>query len=729
MNEFRDTVTPMDTLQLTVDADGVALISINLPGRPMNVLTPEFQADLAAAVEQVAADPGIKGAIVTSGKPGAFIAGADIKDMVQAFERGVTTKQGAELSQALSRPFRRMETCGKPIACAINGLALGGGFELALACHYRVLADDASVGLPEVGLGLLPGAGGTQRLPRLIGIEKAAPLVLTGRSVNAAEALKLGLVHAVGPSSALGSMARAWLLGSPKAIQPWDEKGYTVPGGAGPLAPHAQRSFVAGTALTAQNTQRNYPAALRILQCLYEGTQLPIDTGLRLESKLFGQLLSGTTARNMMRTLFVNKGAADKLALRPDGVPKAKVARLGVLGAGMMGAGIAHVSAAAGMEVVLLDSTLEQAEKGKQYSARILEKDVARGKLSPEKARAQLARIKPTVDYADLAGCELVIEAVFENREVKADVTRKAAAVLGDAALFASNTSTLPITGLAEAFPRPADFIGLHFFSPVDKMPLVEVILGKATRPATLARALDYVAQLKKTPIVVNDSPAFYTSRVFGTYLQEGALMLDEGVLPALIENAARQAGMPIGPLAVGDEVTLELQLKAIEQNLADGHMQSPQLPRVLAGLRKMALEHRRIGRRGGAGYYDYPADGKKTLWPGLAELFPVKADQPDVEEVKQRLLYIQALESARCVEEDVITNAADGDLGSILGIGFPTWTGGTLSFIDTLGLPAFVAGCERLAERYGPRFQPSAWLKDKAKKGERFHPPIAAAA
>jgi len=719
----------MQTLKIQVDPEGIALVVIDLPGRPMNVVTPEFQSELAAAIDRIAGDASIRGAVLTSGKAGSFIAGADLKEILQQFDRGVTAAEGAKLSQQLSGLLRRLETCGKPVACAMNGLALGGGFEVALACHYRVLAADASVGLPEVGLGLLPGAGGTQRVPRLIGIEKAGPILLAGQPVKAADALKLGLVHAVAAPNEVVATARRWLLETPRAVQPWDEKGFRVPGGAGPSAAHAARSFTAGTAVTAQNTQRNYPAALAILSCLYEGTQLTIDAGLRIESKYFGQLMADPVARNMVRTLFINKGAADKLARRPDGVDKSKVRKLGVLGAGMMGAGIAHVSAAAGIEVVLLDTSIEQAQKGKRHSETLLQKSLQRGKLSQEQVDAQLARIQPSADFADLADCELVIEAVFESRAVKAEATRKAAAVMAKGAIFASNTSTLPISGLAEAFPRPQDFIGLHFFSPVDKMPLVEVIMGRETAPATLARALDYVAQLRKTPIVVNDSPGFYTSRVFASYVQEGVLMLEEGIQPALIENAARAAGMPIGPLAVGDEVTLELQLKAIEQNIADGQMQSPQLPRVVAVLRKLVLEQQRIGRRSGAGYYDYPAEGPKTLWPGLASLFPASVQQPAVQELRQRLLCIQALEAARCFETGVLTHPADADLGSILGVGFPAWTGGTLSFIDTIGLPAFVAECDRLAGLYGPRFQPSDGLRARAASGQLFHPPMAAAA
>lgn len=717
----------MQNLSFSQHDDGIVVITIDVPDRPMNVLTPELRAELLAAAERIATDPSIRGAVITSGKRGSFIAGADIKDMALDFDRGITMTQGAQMTSDLNRALRRLETCGKPVACALNGLALGGGFEVALACHYRVLAENAYVGLPEATIGLLPGAGGTQRLPRLIGIERALPILLTGQPVQAPEALKLGIVNAVCKADDVVATAKQWLLGAPKATQPWDERGFRVPGEAGPVAAHAARTFTAGTALTAHSTQRNYPAPLAILSCVYEGTQVNIDTGLRIESKYFGRLISGPVARNMMRTLFINKGAADKLARRPKDVPKSKVGKVGVLGAGMMGSGIAHVSAAAGIDVVLLDSTIEQAERGKQYSAKLLLKALERGKTTQDKMNAQLARIVPTTRYTDLADCDLVIEAVFEDRSIKADVTQKTAEVVGTKTLFSSNTSTLPITGLATAFPRPGDFIGLHFFSPVDKMPLVEVIMGKHTTDQALARALDYVAQIRKTPIVVNDSPGFYTSRVFGAYAQEGLLMLDEGVSPALIENAAVQAGMPVGPLAVGDEVTLELQLKIFEQNEADGQMQTSHLPRVLSALRKMVRDLKRIGRRGGAGYYEYPVGAKKYLWPDLAKHFPVNSQQPDVEEIKNRLLYAQALETARCIEEGVITEAADADIGSVLGFAFPTWTGGTVSFIDTVGVGAFVQECDRLARLYGPRFAPSPWLRARAAANATFHLPLQA--
>jgi 3-hydroxyacyl-CoA dehydrogenase/enoyl-CoA hydratase/3-hydroxybutyryl-CoA epimerase len=711
----------MQTLKFEVGADGVALLTIDVAGRPMNVLTPELQADLAAAVERIASEPAIKGAVLTSGKANGFIAGADLKDLVTVYGRQ-TEAEVYEGWQELSRLLRRMETCGKPVAAAINGLALGGGLEVCLGCHYRVLSDSpkAQLGLPEVKVGLLPGGGGTQRLPRLIGIAKALPLMLDGNPLGPQQALALGIVHVVLPEAELVAAARAWVLANPQAQQPWDVKGFRVPGGAGSLAPHAAEVFGAGTSRLVRATRRNYPAPLAISAAVFEGSMLPIDTGLRIESKYFAKLLAGAVARNLTRTLFINKGAADKLERRPAGVPKAKVTKLGVLGAGMMGAGIAQVASAAGIKVVLIDSTQQQAEQGKSRIAAALEKAVAKKQLPDHCAVAQLALVTATTDYAQLAGAELVIEAVFESREIKREVTGKAAAVLGTEAIFASNTSTLPITGLAEAWPRPAQFIGLHFFSPVERMPLVEVILGKQTSQQTLAQALDFVAQLRKTPIVVNDSPGFFTSRVFGTFVDEGMAMLQEGVAPALIENAARLAGMPVGPLAVTDEVTLDLQKKVYDQAVAD---QLPErfIRRNAQPVVNKMIELGRIGRRAGAGFYEYGETGKQ-LWTGLAEHFPQAAKQPDVEVLRQRFLSIQAIETARCVEEGVIEHPADADLGSTLGIGYPSWTGGTLSYIETVGLQAFVDQCRKLAQNHGPRFQPSDWLAQRASRGTPFH-------
>ncbi|MGU1062109.1 3-hydroxyacyl-CoA dehydrogenase NAD-binding domain-containing protein [Pseudomonas aeruginosa] len=714
----------MTTLNLEIDEQGIALITIDVPGRPMNVFTDEFSADLAAAVECILGDPAIKGAIFTSGKTGSFIAGADLKDLVGAFERGIDATQGEVFSAKLSALLRRLESGGKPVAAALNGLALGGGLELALACHYRVLADDpkAVVGLPEVNVGLLPGAGGTQRLPRLIGIAAALPILLQGRPLKPVEALKVGLVHELAAVDQVVERARQWLLGSPEASQPWDRKGFGVPGGAGPLAAHAGQSFSFGTAQIAATSQGNYPAPLAILSAVYEGTQVAMDVGLRIESKYFGKLLSGAVARNLIRTLFVNKNAADKLAARPQGFAKRKVRKLGVLGAGMMGAGIANVAAAAGIEVVLIDASREQAERGKAGIASLLAKDVQKGKSTQEKADGLLARVHATDDYAALDGADLVVEAVFEDRAIKADVTARAEEHMAAEGIFASNTSTLPITSLAGSSRRPEQFIGLHFFSPVEKMPLVEVIVGERTSEATIAGALDFIEQLRKTPILVHDSPGFFTSRVIMNFLHEGMRMLLDGVAPALVENAARQAGFPAGPLAVADEVSMSLMLDILRNQDLD---ELPERYRLRVGrpvIERMVDVLKRPGRRGGGGFYEYPAQGAKYLWPGLVEQFPSALQQPTVEVLKQRFLTIMALESARCREEGVVPRAADADIGSILGIGYPSWTGGVLSYIDTVGGLTFVRQCQGLAADWGPRFEPSAWLVEFAERGGRFH-------
>ena len=708
-------------LSLQVDNDGIATITLNVPDRPMNVVGPQLMSDLSAALDKIEHDDNIKGAIITSGKQD-FMAGADLKWLCETLDQDLDIKQAFAFAQPLNQAFRRIETLGKPFAAAINGTALGGGLELALACHYRVVASNEKIalGLPEVQVGLLPGGGGTQRLPRLIGVEKSLPLLLQGSHISPSKALDLGFVHEVCEAQELVGRAKKWLLESPDAEQPWDKKGFKVPGGAGAMNPRTAQQFMGGTAMVAENAKHNYPAPIAILSCVYEGTILPIDRGLTVESQYFASLMTNPVAKNMVRTLFVNKGAADKLVRRPADVPSSPVSKLGVLGAGMMGAGIAYVSARAGMDVVLLDRTIDDAARGKDYSKRLMDKAVSRGKSTQEKADALLGKISTTDNYADLADCDLVIEAVFEDRAIKADVTEKTEAVIAADKVFATNTSTLPITGLAEASSRPDNFIGIHFFSPVEKMPLVEIIVGAKTSQETIAKSLDYVKQLRKTPIVVNDSRGFYTSRVFSTFTDEGTTMLSEGIMPAMIENAAKFAGMPVGPLAVLDEVTVELAYKVTKQtehDLGDDYEAASGWP----VLEKMYNSGRK-GKRFGAGFYDYPEDGKKHLWPGLKDDFPVAAEQPEFDAVKKRLLHRQALEAARCLEEGVISEPEDGDIGSVFGIGFPPYTGGPFSYIDTIGISQFVTECEALAASHGKRFMPSEWLKERGAKGEKFY-------
>jgi 3-hydroxyacyl-CoA dehydrogenase / enoyl-CoA hydratase / 3-hydroxybutyryl-CoA epimerase len=708
------------TLRFEVDA-GIALITIDDPTRPMNVVTPEFIDDLIAAVEKVAADPAIKGAIITSAKP-AFMAGADLKYIAGIAGGALTLEQAFAFSQKPSKQMhRRLETCGKPFVAAINGLALGGGFELCLACHKRVIVDDpkAVVGLPEVTVGLLPGSGATQRLPRMIGVEQSLVPLLEGKSYQPSEALKLGMVDQVVPAASLIAASRQMILDGVDPVRAWDKKGYRC--NPGLLDNRLATVYSARQAQIAAQTQRNYPAPIAILDCIFEGTLLPLDKALDLESKHFAKLLCDPVSRNIVRTMFVSKGELAGLSRRPADVPKARFAAVGIIGSGMMGSGIGFVAAAAGIDVVLLDTEIERAEKGKSYSTRVLDKEVQRGRRTQQQADAILKRIHPTTRYADLASCEIVIEAVFEDREIKADVTRKAEAVIPQSAVFASNTSTLPISDLAQSAHRPGQFIGLHFFSPVDRMPLVEVIVGKQTSAATLARALDFVGQLKMVPIVVKDSRGFYTSRVFQTFIHEGMRMVEEGVLPALVENAARIAGMPVGPLAVTDEVTIELPMKIVreaEKALGAAYVR----PCAYNVMQRMLEEFERPGKRAGKGFYDYPEGGKKRLWPGLAKAFPPAATQPPLAELRRRLLFIQALETARCLEEGVLAEAKEGDVGSVLAWGFPTWTGGTLSFIETTGLAAFVAECDRMAKSYGQRFTPSQWLRERAAQGASFY-------
>lgn len=712
----------MKTIDFQLEG-GIAILTIDVPDRPMNVVTADFLSELAECVQRVSEDDAVQGAVIASGKD-SFFAGADLKQLVQIFDSGMSAEALYSEVRGYQQTLRALETCGKPVAAAINGTALGGGLEICLACHYRVAADNprAVLGLPEVQVGLLPGAGGTQRLPRMIGLEKALPLLLQGTHLKPKKAAEIGIVDAmVAPGEEMAA-AKRWVSENGNAEQPWDRKGFRVPGGAGLMHPGALQTLMVGTALVQKETNHNYPAPHAILSSVYEGTVLPIDTALEIESKYFVSLLMSPVARNMTRTLFVNKGEADKLVRRPRDIEKTSVRRLGILGAGMMGAGVAYVSARAGMEVVLLDTTKEKAEFGKDYSRKLCQKGIDRGKTTADKAEKLLALIRSTTEYADLEGCDLIIEAVFEDRTSKADVTAKAETVIPATSIFASNTSTLPITGLAEASKRPEQFIGIHFFSPVDKMPLVEVILGKQTGDRATAVALDYIQQIRKTPIVVHDSRGFYTSRVFGTYTREGMTLLAEGVKPAFIENVAKQAGMPVGPLAVTDEVSLELAYHVGMQTREDlGESYVATAADDVVRLLVEKLDRR--GKRFGKGFYDYPKEATKRLWPGLAEHFPVADVQPDREEIEKRLLYVQALDTVRCMEEGVVTDPADADIGSVFGWGFPPYTGGTISFIDTIGVAQFVAECDRMAERYGSRFEVPPGLRATSERGETLHP------
>lgn len=710
-----------DIIRYTVDADGIATLTIDYPGKTMNVIDLAFMNSLSAGIDRVVADPAVKGAILTSGKD-AFVAGADLIAMEVSLDsmNGDPVEVLVEKCASLSLLLRRMETCGKPFAAAINGVAMGGGFELCLACQYRVASDAPGLvlGLPEVQVGLLPGAGGTQRLLRLLGILGAMPYLMEGKHASAAKAKEVGMIHAVVPAAELLRAAKQWLLETPTAVQPWDIKGFKIPGG-GPLDARVAPSFVVGNTLLQASTYRNLPAPLAIQSCLYEGAQLPIDKALRVESKYMATLTRGTVSRAMVRTMFVNKTKAEKGMHRPAGFAPFSCRKLGMIGAGMMGGGIALIAAQRGIEVVLIDRDQAAAERGKGHAEKVLRRLIEKGRSTQAKADAILARITPATDYELLRDADMVVEAVFEDRAIKAEVTRRLDAVLPAHCVLATNTSALPITLLAQATSRPERFIGLHFFSPADRMPLVEVIRGQNTSDATLAQALDFIAQLKKTPIVVNDHRGFFTSRFIGAFVDDSIAMVAEGIAPALIENCARHAGMPVGPLAITDELSIELSVHAGEaqaREFPDSYQPGRSVP-VL----KQLYDQGRLGKKMGQGFYDYDASGKR-LWKGLAALYPLRAQQPDPHDLKQRILYVQAVEAARAMEEGVLLAPADGDVGAVLGVGFPAYTGGPFCFIDGIGLPAFVAEADRLADLFGAQLRPPQLLRDMAAKGQTFY-------
>jgi 3-hydroxyacyl-CoA dehydrogenase/enoyl-CoA hydratase/3-hydroxybutyryl-CoA epimerase len=725
--------------KLATDPDGIALVTWDSPGRPMNLIDRKVVEELAAILDEVVGSPAIKGAVITSGKD-SFCAGADLGMLDQmrrefaetARARGEEAAVAAlfDESRKLSLLYRRIETCGKPWVAAINGVALGGGFELCLACHHRVAAQGrAVVGLPEVRLGLFPGAGGTQRVARVLQPADALRFLLRGDQLRADQAQALKLIDAVVGASDLVRSAKDWIKAIGSAKAPWDSDGFKLPGG--PVYSKAgMNTFPAAIALYRRETYDNYPAARAILQVVYEGLQLPMDSALRVESRWFAKILRSPEAAAMIRSLFVSMQEINKGARRPPSAPASSLATVGVVGAGFMGAGIAFVTAKAGLKVVLIDRDQATADKGKARSQELMTAEVERGRATSAERDALLARIAATADYGALRDCDLVIEAVFEDRGVKAETIGKVEAVISERTIFGSNTSTLPITSLAQLSKRPANFIGVHFFSPVERMALVELIIGKATGEAALAAAMDYVRAIRKTPIVVNDSRGFYTSRVVGTYLREGHLMLAEGVPAAMIENTGRMAGMPVGPLALNDEVAVDLAwkiLKATEADLGAAGVDA----RQKALLQQMVEKLGRLGRKNGKGFYDYPQDGRKRLWPGLADLQKKKLDPDgiDVTELKLRLLVIQALESARCVEEGVITDVREADIGSILGFGFAPFSGGTLSYIDTMGAKPFVELCRRLEKKHGGRFKPGKLLAEMAARGETFYGRFAAPA
>ena len=696
------------------DSDGIVTLTFDAPGAPVNTMTEAWQNAFTEAVQRLAKEKAsTKGVILASAKK-TFFAGAELKDVLE-----FGANDGPKVFrwiESVKKQMRALETLGIPVVAALEGAALGGGWEIALCAHCRIVLDDASIqlGLPEVTLGLLPGAGGVTKTVRLLGLQAAFPYLVEGKTMRPQEAAKLGLIQGLAANKAdLFRMAREWIAANPSPKQPWDDESYRMPGG-GPSNPKISQMLSIAPAMVVEKTRGLYPAPKAIMSAMVEGAYVDVDTALRVESRYLARLAVGGVAKNLI-TLFFNRTAIKSGASRPKDVAKWKATRVGILGAGMMGGGIAYSNAVRGVACVLKDVSLEAAEKGRGYTEKVL----TRRKKPFEK---EMGLIKATADYADLKGCDLIIEAVFEKRDLKAQVTKEAEPMLAAGGFFASNTSTLPISGLAKASAHPEKFIGLHFFSPVDRMELVEIIKGEKTSAETLAKAYDYVLQIGKTPIVVNDSRGFFTSRTFGTFVQEGTAMLSEGIPAAAIENAARQCGMPVGPLEVIDQTSMSLSVSVMEQTIADLKAEGKPLPPEHPGQKvivKMVKELNRPGRAAGGGFYDYPKDGKKTLWPELARIFGKPGVTYDVQEMKDRILYRQAIEAARCLEEGVLTTVHDANIGSIFGIGFPAWTGGALQFINYVGTRRFVERADALAKKHGERFAPPKLLRDKAAKDE----------
>lgn len=717
---------------LDVDADGIALVTWDMPGCSMNVFTEEAMRELNSIVDHVASDAAIKGVVITSGKD-SFSGGADIT-MLQKMLATFAVEKEKDLEKAtkalfdnagyMTGLFRKIETCGKPWVSAINGTCMGGAFEMSLACHGRVAADSDKVkmALPEVKIGIFPGAGGTQRVPRLTDQQQALQMLTTGQTLTPQKAKSMGLIHEIAEPKKLVEAAKAMIRNGLKPVAPWDEKGFKLPGG--PIYSAAGANlWPPAIAILRRETYGNYPAAAAILKCVYEGLLVPFDTALRIEQRYFTEIMRTREAAAMIRSLFVSLQELNKGARRPAGVPDTKFKKIGILGAGFMGAGIAYVTAKAGIPVVLLDRDIESAEKGKAHSDSLMADQVKKGRAKPEEKDKLLSLITPTADYADLAGCDLVVEAVFEDSAVKKLATEKAESVLKSSAIFASNTSTIPITSLAKNSARPKNFVGIHFFSPVDKMMLVEIILGKKTGDKALAVAIDFVRAIKKTPIVVNDTRGFYVNRCVLRYMSEAYKMLIEGVPAAMIENAAKAAGMPVGPLALTDETAIDLAQKIMKQTIKDLGEKAVD-PKQMALINTMVDTHGRFGRKNGKGFYDYPAKpAKKKLWPGLKDLYPqLKPEKVDYEELKERLLVTIALEAVRVMEEGIVTDPREADVGSILAFGFAPFTGGALSYIDGIGAKRFVKIAKALQKKYGAEFKVPKLLLDMAEKGETFY-------
>ncbi|HUR90848.1 MAG TPA: 3-hydroxyacyl-CoA dehydrogenase NAD-binding domain-containing protein [Ramlibacter sp.] len=702
--------------------DGIATLTFEEPGSAVNTMCEQWQADLSEATQLVLKDKdAIRGILLASGKATTFFAGADLKATMRV-QASDAPKIFASV-EAMKKNFRALETLGKPVVSLLNGHALGGGWEVALVGHYRIAVDDPKIqfGTPEVTLGLIPGATGITKMTRLLGLLGAQPYIVEAKLFSPREALDMGVVHELVPDAAalrpaaLAAIDRQASGGAP-AQHPWDDKNYKMPGGT-PANPKIAGMISVAPAVLRQKTRGLYPAPEAALAAMVEGAMVDYDTATRIESRYLARLFTSPVTKNMINTFFFDMNAIKSKKSRPADVPRYTPKKVGILGAGMMGGGIAYVQASRGVETVLKDVSLDKADKGKAYSMKVTQPRVEKGRMGPHDQAGLLARIKPTESYSDLQGCDLIVEAVFENRELKHKVTQDSEPMLAPGGFFASNTSTLPISGLATASKRPQKFVGIHFFSPVDKMKLVEIIRGKETDDETIARAFDYVQHIGKIPIVVNDSRGFFTSRVFGTFVMEGAAMIGEGIPAAVVEHAGLQAGMPVGPLAVLDETALSLSVHVLDQTRADyraqgeTHIASPGELLV----ERMVKEFDRNGRAAGAGFYEYPQDKgmKKFLWPQLKELFEKPAAQWDMQDLKDRLLYRQSVETARCLAEKVLTGVHDANIGSIFGIGFPAWTGGAMQFIYGTGIDRFCDRAAQLADRYGPGFVVTPRVRD----------------
>ncbi|MDM1275746.1 3-hydroxyacyl-CoA dehydrogenase NAD-binding domain-containing protein [Acinetobacter indicus] len=710
----------MSAIQFEKNADNIVILTLDSPNQSANTMNADFRAALAETVEKLKADEQIAGIIFRSAKK-TFFAGGDLDELIQA--QPEQASDFFQMVEGMKAQLRYIETRGIPVVAALNGTALGGGWELALGCHHRIALNDPKTrfGLPEVTLGLLPGGGGIVRMVRLLGLQTAFPFLIEGKQFGVEKALSLGLIHDTADSAdEMLQKAIDWIQTHTKSQQPFDVKGYKIPGGD-PKHPAVAQMLAIAPAILRDKTKGCYPAPEAIMSAAVEGAQVDIDTALTIESRYFTYLATGQVSKNMIGTFWHGLNAIKSGASRPQNIPQWQAKKVGILGAGMMGAGIAYAAAIKGIAVILKDVAVENAEKGKAYSQKLLDKKVAQGRMTAEKRDQILARITPTASAADLASCDLIIEAVFENQQLKAQVTQEAEGYLTADGVMASNTSTLPISGLAQAAKDQSRFIGLHFFSPVDKMQLVEIIKGQNTNRETVAKAYDFVQQIGKTPIVVNDSRGFFTSRVFGTFVQEGLRMLAEGIHPAKIEMAALKAGMPVGPLAIQDEVSLTLSEHVAAETRKALQAEGKERPRSGADevIETMIHQFNRKGKAAGAGFYDYPEGGKKSLWEGLS--YWKKEQTVDEQELIDRFLFVQSLDTLRCLEEGVLESVVDGNVGSIFGIGFAPWTGGALQFLNQYGLKDALNRAQALEQRYGERFAPPQLLKDKVAQGEQI--------